>query len=311
MPRTAFPRLPSEVPEFDPPATPEVEQPVVPPIAPLPRWSWLELAAAAYLASAGLVVAWLMWGAVATTKACRHAENAPESLREELARIVGDGRRAPRLLVSSRVTTAVALGLRRPDDPPARRARPRGSAAGDSRGPDARMGAYPQRRFVALGPGAMPAGAALRRIRFSGGCGGRSAAIKSCWPTQPRQATTGRLMPKNCSAWSARPPIRRRSPLPLPSEFGRVRLNFQGELPCFWTRISASSRGPRAVGDIRVLGTPCDLGGGLFAADAPARAFRLPSPRAPCTRGRGRGAGGEGIGLAFHGRGRRAGCERI
>jgi hypothetical protein len=72
------------------------------------------MAAAAYLASAGLVVVWLIWGAVAATRACRHSENVPDSLREELVRIVDDGCRVPRLLVSSRVKTAVALGLRRP-----------------------------------------------------------------------------------------------------------------------------------------------------------------------------------------------------
>lgn len=114
LPRTAFPRLPRAVPEFDAPATPGVEQPIVPLVAPPARWSWLEMAAAAYLATAGLVVAWLIWGAVAAARVCRHSENAPESWREELARIVGDDRRAPRLLVSSRVKTAVALGLRRP-----------------------------------------------------------------------------------------------------------------------------------------------------------------------------------------------------
>ena len=114
LPRTAFPRLPREVPEFDSPAAPDIEQPVVPPIASPPRWSWLEMAAAAYLASAALVVAWLIWGAVAATRACRRAENVPDSLREELVRIVGEGGRVPRLLVGSRVKTAVALGLRRP-----------------------------------------------------------------------------------------------------------------------------------------------------------------------------------------------------
>ena len=36
----------------------------------------------------------------------------------------------------------------------------------------------------------------------------------------------------------------------VPSEYGRVRLNFQGELPCFWTKISTSSLVPRAVGGI-------------------------------------------------------------
>ena len=113
-PRTVFPRSPREVPEFDAPWTPDVDKSVVPPVAPTRRWSWLEMAAAAYLASAGLVVVWLIWGAVAATRACRRAENAPDSLREELLRIVGDGCRAPRLLTSSQVKTAVALGLGRP-----------------------------------------------------------------------------------------------------------------------------------------------------------------------------------------------------
>ena len=113
MPRTMLPRMPKMAPSFDLPPNRDVPESTVPPVSPQPRWSWIELPAAAYLASAGLVVAWLIWGAVAATWACRHAEDAPEPFREELARIVGDGR-VPRLLVSSRVTTAVALGLRRP-----------------------------------------------------------------------------------------------------------------------------------------------------------------------------------------------------
>jgi Zn-dependent protease with chaperone function len=113
-PRAVLPRLPREAPEFDSPAKPAVEQPATVPIAPPARWSWLEMAAAAYLASAGLMVAWLIYGAVAAARACRHAEIAPDSLREELAGIVGDGCRVPRLRVSSRIKTAVALGLGRP-----------------------------------------------------------------------------------------------------------------------------------------------------------------------------------------------------
>ena len=77
LPRPAFPRLPREVPEFDALAAPGVDQAVVPPVPPSPRRSWLEMIAAVYLASAGLVVVWLIWGAAATARACRHAENAP------------------------------------------------------------------------------------------------------------------------------------------------------------------------------------------------------------------------------------------
>ncbi len=165
MPRTTLPRMPKTAPAFDVSPIRDVAESTAPPVSPPSHWSRMELAAAAYLASAGLVIAWLVWGAVAATRACRNAENAPESLREELARIVGDGR-VPRLLVSSRVTTAVALGLRRPTIVLPAGLLARGSAAGAPRGPDARMGPYPQRRFAAPGPGAMPARAALRPSAF-------------------------------------------------------------------------------------------------------------------------------------------------
>jgi tetratricopeptide (TPR) repeat protein len=88
--------------------------PAVPPVPLAPRWSSIELAAAGYLACGALVVLWLGWGATAARRACRRAEKAPEPLQGELSRIVGAGCRAPRLLVSSRVTTAAALGLLRP-----------------------------------------------------------------------------------------------------------------------------------------------------------------------------------------------------
>ncbi len=114
LPPATFSRVPRPFPSLDIPANRDVPEAAPPPVAARPPWNWLELAAAAYLASAGLVIVWLVWGAVAASRACRCAENAPESLRQELARIVGDGRRTPRLLVSSRVATAVALGLRHP-----------------------------------------------------------------------------------------------------------------------------------------------------------------------------------------------------
>ncbi|MGO9115971.1 MAG: M56 family metallopeptidase [Thermoguttaceae bacterium] len=117
MPRTTLPRMPRPVPAFDIPPNRDDDESAAPPVSahsPPPGWSWIELATGAYLFSAMLVVAWLVWGAAAAIRACRQAEDAPESLREELTRIVGDGRAVPRLLVSSRVTTAVALGLRRP-----------------------------------------------------------------------------------------------------------------------------------------------------------------------------------------------------
>ena len=159
--------------------------------------------------------------------------------------------------------------------PRVRRRRPRGA--------DARMGPYPQRRLCGSWPWGDASSCCFSPIRFSGGCEGRSAAIKSCWPTLRRRATTGRPMPKSCSAWLARPSGRRRSPLPWPSESGRVRLNFQGELPCFWTRISASSPGPAPLA-VSGLGTPCDLGGGLLAGDASAGNWERGTR--PRTRGR-------------------------
>ncbi len=117
MPRTPFPRMPAAVPGFDVPLKPDVGELAAPPVpapAAPPRWSWIELVAVAYLVCAGLAVAWLFWGAAAAIRTCRCGEIAPLSLREELARIVGEGGGVPRLLVSSWVTTAVALGLRRP-----------------------------------------------------------------------------------------------------------------------------------------------------------------------------------------------------
>ena len=47
-------------------------------------------------------------------QASRNAVIAPAWLQEESARIVGPGHRPPRLLVSSRLSTAAALGVRRP-----------------------------------------------------------------------------------------------------------------------------------------------------------------------------------------------------
>ena len=102
-------------------------------------------------------------------------------------------------------------------------------------------------------------------IRFSGGCGGRSAAIKSCWPTPPRRATTGRHMRKSCSAWLARPLIR--SPIAASAAVGiwesssqlsrRIAMlldeNFQVEpsAPRRWRY--------RALGLLAILGAACSL----------------------------------------------------
>ena len=56
----------------------------------------------------------LCWGAAAAGWICRGAERASESLQAELSEIARGRPRVPRLLVSPRITSAVALGLLRP-----------------------------------------------------------------------------------------------------------------------------------------------------------------------------------------------------
>ena len=79
MPRTTLPRMSraASLPDVPlPPDVPESAAPLPPPVPPQPRWSWTELVTAAYLASAGLVVAWLAWGAAAAMRACRSQRRA-------------------------------------------------------------------------------------------------------------------------------------------------------------------------------------------------------------------------------------------
>jgi tetratricopeptide (TPR) repeat protein len=79
-----------------------------------PRSSWIEWIALACFGCMTMVLCWLAWGAVVAWRACRLAKPAPPWLAAEMARIVGEGRRAPRVLVGTRTRTAAALGLFRP-----------------------------------------------------------------------------------------------------------------------------------------------------------------------------------------------------
>jgi tetratricopeptide (TPR) repeat protein len=87
------------------------------PEAPVPlkiEWTWMELLSAGYLTCAASVGLWLCWGAAAAALVCKRARSAPAPLRERLSEIVRGNRRAPRLLVSSHIGSAVALGVLRP-----------------------------------------------------------------------------------------------------------------------------------------------------------------------------------------------------
>ena len=92
----------------------ELPEPAAPPVPPEPRWTWNGLIAAGFLAGAVLVALRLCWGALAAAWICRSAPNAPDQLRAELSRIAAGSRRPPRLLVSPKMATAVALGILRP-----------------------------------------------------------------------------------------------------------------------------------------------------------------------------------------------------
>jgi beta-lactamase regulating signal transducer with metallopeptidase domain len=92
----------------------DVVKPAGPPVPVQSPWTATGLIAAAFLAGAALMVVRLCWGAAAARWICRRAVPAPESLRAELADIVGGRAKGPRLLVSPTIGTAVALGILRP-----------------------------------------------------------------------------------------------------------------------------------------------------------------------------------------------------
>jgi beta-lactamase regulating signal transducer with metallopeptidase domain len=69
---------------------------------------------AAFAAGSASMVAWLVLGAIASTRLDGRARAAPDRLRAILARVVGEDRRPPRLIVCSKVPHPVAVGLIRP-----------------------------------------------------------------------------------------------------------------------------------------------------------------------------------------------------
>ena len=79
-----------------------------------PGLTWNQQAAVGFVAGAAAVFLWLCWGALAAGWLCWEAEPAGDSLKMQLSLILNGDRRAPRLLVSRRVATAVALGILRP-----------------------------------------------------------------------------------------------------------------------------------------------------------------------------------------------------
>ncbi|MFO0899743.1 MAG: carboxypeptidase regulatory-like domain-containing protein [Pirellulales bacterium] len=95
-----------------------VATPLTPPVAPPPKpapWRWSDLAAplaSAYLAGMGLVVVWLLWGAVESWRLVRRATPPANDLLATLANLA-EGK-SPRLLVSGDVSAAAALGALRP-----------------------------------------------------------------------------------------------------------------------------------------------------------------------------------------------------
>ncbi|MHC4399716.1 MAG: M56 family metallopeptidase [Planctomycetota bacterium] len=93
---------------------PEVSESVAEPIPPESHLDWIGMIAVAYLAGAALVALWLCWGVGAATWLRKRARPAADPLQSELSQAVGGNGRPPRLLVSSHVASAVALGVLRP-----------------------------------------------------------------------------------------------------------------------------------------------------------------------------------------------------
>jgi len=74
------------------------------------RVHWPTLVVATYFAGAAIVLGWMLLGALQTRRLCRQARPASVELQNLLATIVGSQGAVPRLLVSDRINSAVALG---------------------------------------------------------------------------------------------------------------------------------------------------------------------------------------------------------
>ncbi len=75
---------------------------------------WSAIIGGLFIGGAGIVSLWLSWGAYRTSSLCRKATPAPQRINTMLSGIVGDGYRVPRVLLSSAVENAIALGVFRP-----------------------------------------------------------------------------------------------------------------------------------------------------------------------------------------------------
>jgi beta-lactamase regulating signal transducer with metallopeptidase domain len=67
-----------------------------------------------FLSAMAIVGSWLLWGRIQADWICRRASAAPRWLHVELEKVAGQRTALPRLLLSSQVHNAVALGIRRP-----------------------------------------------------------------------------------------------------------------------------------------------------------------------------------------------------
>ena len=76
--------------------------------------AWSEIVVATFSTGVTLVLLWLLCGARHTALLFRGASKPPKSVEAELADLVGEGRRVPRLLVSPVIGSAMVLGILRP-----------------------------------------------------------------------------------------------------------------------------------------------------------------------------------------------------
>ncbi len=163
------------------------------------------------------------------------------------------------------------------DDPLAGRPGRRRAAADPPRGPGPRMGPRAQPRPVAVGPGPMSAGGALRPsvvlVAAAGGAQrpGVSGRRRSGW------RRSARLRRTSCSAGSAWAPPRRRPVPGRPWEFGRMPHSFRGELPCYWTRSFRFGPPARVVGSAKPPEALVAVGRGVVAGNIAARPIAGPT----------------------------------
>jgi beta-lactamase regulating signal transducer with metallopeptidase domain len=76
--------------------------------------AWAGVIVGLFISGSLLALAWLGLGAIQVRRLCRRARPAPAALQALLARLAGQPRRMPRLLLSPRVGQPVALGVFRP-----------------------------------------------------------------------------------------------------------------------------------------------------------------------------------------------------